>query len=151
MINLKVAYKNSEKLKRNPKDVKINRYAIRKVNDNIRAIGVFKDSKGDLLKCKIYFPFKPGRKKIPIFKTTKEIGMQPLSADTKFQGEIDCECMDYLYTFYSAVSKKEGNSKRRIVPKAKGTGVTRHVDKPGMCKHLMALFNILNKEKFIKQ
>ena len=151
MINLKTAYKTSAKIGRSPNGVDIKRRLTRKIDEEIKSIGTFKSSQGDILRCRVCFPYVKGRKKVTIFKSTKEVLMKPLSIDERFQGTIDCECKDFLFTFYSAVAKKGGNSKTRVVPKAKGTSTTvRHIDKPGMCKHVMALFDILVKEKYIK-
>lgn len=61
-----------------------------------------------------------------------------------------CDCADFKYTFYTAINEVGGCTKRIEQDGASaGTGRVRHIDEPGLCKHLLALVDALRDDNII--
>jgi hypothetical protein len=62
---------------------------------------------------------------------------------------VDCNCEDYIFTFYPYAKRNDSALKLYEVPPPKGTGKPRAVNAPGLCKHLLALATWLKSEGYV--
>ena len=61
--------------------------------------------------------------------------------------KVYCDCADFKYTFYQAINEVGACTKRiEQDTQSAGTGRIRHIDEPGLCKHLIALVDALRED-----
>lgn len=64
--------------------------------------------------------------------------------------KVYCDCADFKYTFYKAINEVGACTKRiEQDTQSAGTGRIRHIDEPGLCKHLIALVDALREDNIL--
>lgn len=63
--------------------------------------------------------------------------------------KVYCDCADFKYTFYKAINEVGACTKRIEQEPSAGTGRIRHIDEPGLCKHLIALVDALREDNIL--
>lgn len=63
--------------------------------------------------------------------------------------KVYCDCADFKYTFYKAINEVGACTKRIEQEQSAGTGRIRHIDEPGLCKHLIALVDALREDNIL--
>lgn len=78
-----------------------------------------------------------------------EVGKHLVLLDLHNQ-QMHCDCDDFKFTFYASVDKAGGSLAKLDLPKSKGVRPPRAHAKPGMCKHLIQVYEaVMEKQETI--